>query len=161
MQHKNLEEEKNCQGEGSVYYSLYLVNFQGKLPYAKLKFWASTTKQIKLQFSARATLLFKSLWRLFVRQCVNFSTVHCTTKMDNFQGILDVDLFDNFIDQFIKEEVIEVDYLKETNNGRLNWTRIKLNKIELDNLKSYGPSLFDCSHSCHSRTNTFELIISA
>ena len=45
----------------------------------------------------------------------------CTTKIDDFRAsFLDVDLFDDFFDQFIKEEVVEVYQLEETHNGRLN-----------------------------------------
>ena len=35
---------------------------------------------------------------------------------DLIQGLFDVDLFDNIINIFIEEEVIEADELKETNN---------------------------------------------
>ena len=37
----------------------------------------------------------------------------CATKIDDF----DIDLFDNIVNEFIKEEVIEVAQLEETNSG--------------------------------------------
>ena len=51
-----------------------------------------------------------------------YAAVHMCRKAKNFWHNflvqqLSVDLFDNIIDQFIEEEVIEVDQYEETNDG--------------------------------------------
>ena len=41
----------------------------------------------------------------------------CTTNIEDFRTPFDVNLFDNIIDLYIAEEVIEVDLVEEKNNG--------------------------------------------
>ena len=41
----------------------------------------------------------------------------CTTNIEDFRTPFDIDLFDNIVDLFIAEVVIEVDQLEEKNNG--------------------------------------------
>ena len=56
-------------------------------------------------------------WRNFT-QFLDAAAI-CTTKIDNFRASLTLTLLMTWstVDPFIKEDVIEVDQLEETNNG--------------------------------------------